>query len=63
MDILEECEMEYMTLKEAGEKWGVSARHSWPYSRRCENGNTMVNSQRCQKAGGWQDKAREGFET
>ena len=26
MDILEECEMEYMTLKEAGEKWGVSAR-------------------------------------
>ncbi len=26
MDILEECEMEYMTLKEASEKWGVSAR-------------------------------------
>ena len=26
MDLLEECEMEYMTLKEAGEKWGISAR-------------------------------------
>ena len=26
MDILEECEMEYMTLKEAGEKWGVTPR-------------------------------------
>ena len=26
MDILEECEMEYMTLKEASEKWGISAR-------------------------------------
>ena len=44
--------MDYMTIKEASEKWGVSARQikyycELPYSRRCENGNTMVNSQRC----------------
>ena len=34
-----------------------------PYSRRNKNGDTMVNPQGCPKAGGRQDKAREGFET
>ena len=51
--------MDYMTLREASEKWGVSSRQV----NYCENGNTMVNPQGCQKAGGRQDKAREGFET
>ena len=35
MGILEECEMEYMTLKEAGEKWGVSARQINYYCAAC----------------------------
>mgnify|MGYP000087404767 CR=1 FL=1 len=36
--------MDYMTLKEAAEKWGVTPRRVnyylcwWAYPRRCENG-------------------------
>ena len=43
--------MDYMTLKEASEKWGVSSRQvnyycvEGPYSRRCENGRCLVDPQ------------------
>lgn len=42
--------MDYMTLKEASEKWGVSSRQVNYYcvegrSRRCENGRCLVDPQ------------------
>lgn len=48
--------MDYMTLKEAGEKWGVTPRwinyycSSGRHSRRCENGNCLANSKEHQKS-------------
>ena len=50
--------MEYMTLKEASEKWGVMAStgklllRRWPYSRRCKDGNNLADPERRRKAGG-----------
>lgn len=43
--------MDYMTLKEASEKWGVFVPSSQlllrrgPYSQRCENGRCLVDPQ------------------
>ena len=41
--------MDYMTLKEAAEKWGVTPRRvnyycagCWAYPRRCENGRCLA---------------------
>ena len=40
--------MDYMTLREASEKWGVSSRQinyycvDGPYSRRCEDGRCLA---------------------
>ena len=39
--------MDYMTLKEAAEKWGVTSR---AYPRRCENGRCLADSKNCGKA-------------
>ena len=47
--------MDYMTLKEASEKWGVTPStgklllRRWPYSRRCENGYNLADSQNSRK--------------
>ncbi len=48
--------MDYMTLKEAGEKWGVTPMDKLllcrrPYSRCHENSDNLVDTQRGQKAG------------
>ena len=57
--------MEYMTLKEASEKWGVMPRRvnlllrRWPYSRRCKDGNNLADPERRRKAGGYEDKTRK----
>ena len=48
--------MDYMTLKEAAEKWGVTPRRSKlllccrAYSWCCKDGNYLANSKRCGKA-------------
>ena len=40
--------MDYMTLKEAAEKWGVTPRRvnyycaRWAYPRHCENGRCLA---------------------
>ena len=31
----------------------------WPYSRRCKDGNNLADSERCGKARGYENKARE----
>lgn len=59
--------MEYMTLKEAAEKWGITPPTSklllcrWPYSRRCEDGYNLANPERCGKACGYENKTRKGI--
>ena len=61
--------MDYMTIKEASEKWGVSARQINYYcaAGRIPGAVKMATlwliPQRRPKASGRQDKAREGFET
>ena len=61
--------MDYMTIKEASEKWGVSARQINYYcaADRIPGAVKMATlwliPKDAQKAGGRQDKAREGFET
>ena len=43
--------MDYMTLKEASEKWGVSSRqinlllHRWTHPRCCQNGWCLADPQ------------------
>ena len=49
--------MDYMTLKEASEKWGVSSRQVnyycvWAYSWRCENGYNLAYTEKHRKAAG-----------
>lgn len=58
--------MDYMTLKEASEKWGVSNSadklllRRWPYSRCCEGGYNLADSERRGKACGYENEARKG---
>ena len=52
--------MDYMTLKEASEKWGVEMGRfvpssqlllrRWAYSRRCENGRCLADPKRGSQA-------------
>ena len=48
--------MDYMTLKEAAEKWGVTPRQSklllrcWAYPRRCEDGWCLADPKERRKA-------------
>lgn len=57
--------MDYMTLKEASEKMGRDPStdklllRRCPYSRRCKNGNNLADPERCGKARGYENKARE----
>ena len=61
--------MDYMTLKEASEKWGVTPStgklllRRWPYSRCCEDSYYLADPERCGKACGYEDKTRKGLET
>ena len=49
--------MDYMTLKEASKKWGISSRQinlllrRWANSRCCENGYHLADTKECGKAG------------
>ncbi len=48
--------MDYMTLKDAAEQWGVTPRQGklllcgWAYPRRCENGRCLADPQNCREA-------------
>ena len=60
--------MDYMTLKEAVEKWGVTPRRilllrRCPYSRRCEDGYNLVDPERRGETCGYEDKTRKGIKT
>ena len=50
--------MDYMTLKEASEKWGVTPAPDklsmcfWPYSRSCEDGYDLAHTKGCTKTAG-----------
>ena len=61
--------MDYMTLKEAAEKWGVTPRRinyycaGGPYSRRCEDGYNLVDPERRGETCGYEDKTRKGIKT
>ena len=55
--------MDYMMLKEASEKWKISVRQVNYYctdGRIPGDGNNLADPERCGKAGGWQDKKRQG---
>ena len=49
--------MDYMTLKEASEKWGVTPKADQlfmrrrAYPRRCEDGYHLADSQGCRETG------------
>ena len=48
--------MDYMTLKEASEKWGVTPADQlfvcrWAYPRRCKDGYHLADSQGCGETG------------
>ena len=63
--------MEYMTLKEASNIWGISPSNDklllfcGAYSRRRKNGNHLADSQKCEKAIRWKEKicSSEGRKT
>ena len=61
--------MDYMTLKEAAEKWGRDPStdklllRRWPYSRRCEDGYNLVDPERRGETCGYEDKTRKGIKT
>lgn len=48
--------MDYITVKEASEKWGVTPStcklllRRWPYSRCCEDGWCVADPQNCGEA-------------
>jgi len=44
--------MDYMTLKEAAEKWGVTPRrvNCWAYPRRCKDGWCLADPKERRKA-------------
>ena len=45
--------MDYMTLKEAAEKWGVTPRrvnYYWAYPRRCKDGWCLADPKERRKA-------------
>ena len=50
--------MDYMTLKEASEKWGVSIRQI-----NYEEGYNLADPERRKKAYGYENKARKGIKT
>ena len=58
--------MDYMTLKEASEKWGVTPRRVNYYcaacriSRRNKNGDNLADTQGRRKASGYEDITRKG---
>ena len=49
--------MDYMTLKEASEKWGCYPKadqlsvYRWAYPRRCKDGYHLDDSQGCRETG------------
>ena len=44
--------MDYMTLKEASEKWGVTPRQiNYLCTRRCKDGYHLADSQGCRETG------------
>ena len=58
-------DMDYMILKEASAKWGVTPRWInyfllwWTYSRTCKDGNGLADTKISIKTCGWSDKTRE----
>ena len=57
--------MDYMTLKEAAEKWGMTSHMVCrrAYSRRCEDGYNLVDPERRGETCGYEDKTRKGIKT